>query len=474
MKENKFLKLIRTLDTKEVKSFHKYLVGLYGKQEKMVSLFNYFYKDLKQGKRSRLPTEAYLQNKLYKEKQSPKVIANLFADLYKYLEEFLRWQKINSAADNYEKDKLQIEIYKERKLDSWFYDKIEKTKNKIHKSPIDAWSFLKLLELNHTNYFKFSTEKHNQDSYLLLTNGLSNLDNFFLALKLGYACELKKLKDLHQSVLVEDWLLEHVLENESDKISQNKYLSTYRLILKLMTDNKDEDYIQLKDSFLNERNLYQPYDQLIILGNLMNFIAQKMRTANSKKTIEEAFELSKIGLEEKISMPDGEIGAVPFFNILNIACRLEEIEWAEYFLKEYSELLTKKDKIEAVKIANAIISFEKQAFQDVLTHLRDISFNNIFYATRARALILKSLIETDVDKSRIQYECEAFSQFLRRNKLLSTNLLSGYKNFLKVIKMLYVNKQTTKSQLSSTLDDSYFFVYRTWLEDKVDKFRGLS
>ncbi len=473
MKENKFLKLVRTLDKKEIKAFQKYLVGLYGKQEKMMLLFNYFYKDLKRGNPSKLPTEAYLQNKLYRQKQSAKVIANLFADLYKYLEEFLRWEKINADADNYAKDKLQIEIYKERGLDDWFYNKIEKTRKSLNNAPLDMWSSLKLFELNHASYFKFSTEKHNHDALQLLKQGLANLDNFFIAAKLNYSCEINSIAHLNQHAAVDNWMIDYIVKLYPQKIKIHPYLNIYYLIFQLLKNSKEEVYFDLKNEFIHNRQVFNAENQLILLTVLLNFITKKVREGNLAFS-KDAFELYKIGIEEKISIINNEIGAVPFFNIINVACRLDEIDWAEKFLATYSIYLNSKNKMEIQKLARSIIYFEKRQYDKVLIQLRDIVFKNIFYETRARALIIKSLIEQGVSKSIIQSECDAFSQSLRRNELLADNPLTAYKNFVRLTRMIYVNKKTTKRQLINFLNNEQLFVYKAWLKDKVTNFKGPS
>lgn len=470
MKENKFLKLLKTLNQQELKAFHKYLNGLYGKQEKMIQLFNYFFNQLKKRRIVVLPTNDATYDTLFAKRQSVKVVGNLFADLYKYLEEFLRWQKINVDANNYEKDKLQIDIFKERGLDDWFYAKIERAKKNIIKSPHDMWNYLKLFELNHLTYFKFSTEKHKQDTSRLLSEALLNLDDFFIAAKLSYACEIQNKTHLNKTNSIDNWLLSYLLQKDLNKIEANPFLSIYFLIFQLLNNSNVNEYSRLKTEFIQNRHFFSVENQHIILTNLLNFITKKIREGDLEFK-KEAFELYKIGVEDKISIINNEIGAVSFFNIINVACSLKETEWAEHFLKNYAIYLNNKDKEEIKKLARSIIYFEKKQFGEVLIQLRDINFKNIFYETRARALIIRSVIEQEMDKSIIQAECDAFSQSLRRNELLTDTSLTAYKNFVRLTRMIYVNTKTSKKQLLNFLDNEVLFVYKTWLLEKVDKFK---
>lgn len=472
MKENKFLKLIKTLDKKEVKAFQKYLVGLYGKQEKMILLFTYFYKDLKQDKQVRLPTEIYLQTKLFKRKQSTKVISNLYADLYKYLEEFLRWQKINTEADNYVKDRLQIEIYKERNLDKWFYDRIEKTKEKINNAPLDLWHYFKLFELNYTTYFKTSTEKHHSNTMTTLEKGVYFLDNFIISAKLTYECELKNKQQLQGFSPSNNWLLDDMLKTYPNKFDDNIYALTYLNALDLLKHGRTSDYHKLKATFEDKRSFLSAIDQLIILSLLLNFIAKKMRSDDLIKYSKDALALYKIGLKEHIIINNGELASIPFFNILNVACRLNEIEWAETFCKNYAHHLNTKEQSEAIKIANGILFFEKRKFENVLLELRDVSFKNIFYGTRARALILKSAVELNMGKFFIKAECDKFDQYLRRSEFLAENSLTAFKNFVQIVRLMFVNTKTKKNQLKTFINKQELWVYKNWIDKMVDNFKG--
>ncbi|GEM_PF-6856737 len=469
MKENKFLKLAKTLDKQELKAFHKYLNGLYGKQEKMILLFSYFLARLKKDEVV-LPTEKFFQTNFFDKPQSAKVIGNLFADLYKYLEEFLRWQKINAEANNYVKDKLQIEIFKERKLDDWFYSKIEKTTIKIEAAPKDMHSFLKLFELKYAAYFKFSTEKQRQGIMKLLSEGLLNLDSFYIAAKLKYALEIKSITNSNQIDTIDNWLIDYILKQYWQKVEEDAYLSVYHLMFQLVDNKSDSKYFHLKNEFLNRRYFFSTEDQFIILMALLNFITQKIR-AGGLEFRKEALELYKIGVEDKTIIINNEIGAVLFFNIINVACVMNEIKWAEQFLENYSIYLNNKDKTEIKKLAKGIIYFEKKEFDEVLVQLRDIRFKNIFYETRARVLIIRSLIEQAVDKAIIRAECDAFSQSLRRNELLADTLLIAYKNFVRLTRMIFVNTKTTKEQLVNFLINEKLFVYKIWLQKKVDNFK---
>ena len=470
MKENKFLKLIKTLDKQERKAFHKYLHGLYGKQEKMLRLFNYFHDSIKKDKKVELLNEDFLQNQLFDKKQSGKVIGNLFADLYKYLAEFLRWQKINADADNYEKDKLQIAIFKERGLDDWFYTKVEKVKSNVKKCPLDIWHYLKLMELNHIAYFKISTNKLETNA-IYLKNALYALDNFFISAKLNYECELRNKAQNLAFQAVENWLLETILEEYPEKVEANDYGLVYKHIRDLLKNENDEHYQKIKAIFINKRSSYSKVNQLIILIILQNYLIRKIRS-NSLPYPQEILDLYKIGLTEKILFFDNEIGSTTFFNILNIACRVGEIGWAEIFCNDYAIFLNKSHQIEAFKLAKGMIAFEKGAYNQVLIHFRDLTFKNVFYSTKARAFILKSLIELDEDKSLIAAECLSFNQFLRRNQILSEHILIAFTNFVSIIKMMHINKNTTKTQLHSFLKTNQLLVYRQWIETKINQYKN--
>jgi len=464
MKHNKFLQLISTLSKKEIKSFDKYLKGLYSDRIQVIELFNSIYQHLYTDE---IKPETLFEELTNNESYSTKQLSRILAALNCILEEFLRWQKINNKAINFGKNKLMLEVLKERNLDTRFFKTLETGLEKIQASPQDMWTPLHLLQLHHLAFFTIKTDKNTLKKNDLIA-ALQRLDQFFLAAKLKYSSELQNRINIYAAQEKDNWLLAYLMETQKEKLVANEFTAIYTLVIQLLSEKKDLHYKALKTKYLEVLETVHPRELLVIVTHLFNFIALRFRKGDYRY-LEDYLELYTLSLDKGILQIDGYLDTNYFLNTVNVTCRLKKFEWSKDFIDNYLIHIAPKHQDIAKQLANSICLYEQGLYNEVLVCLRERTFSDPMFSLRTKVLILKSLIELQSGKQTILDNCVAFEQYLRREKKLSPNTIQAYKNFIVLVKKIFLHKKKDKTTLNSFFNANPLLVQQQWLKEKIDK-----
>lgn len=455
MRESQFIQLLKTLNKKEQLAFKNYIKGLYGKKKKMVQLLDYVLKfspsfvsdklDRSYINRYVFTTEGFLDKNL----------SNLISYLKIYLEEFLRWQKIQHKAESFEKSKIMLDIYKERRLEKAFFKEVEKVTRKVEKSPIDVWHNFQLMQLNYVKYFYTPTQKlRTSDDELTKTKYYLEIFYRNASTKLSAEQALRKL------------ILKNTpVSKNSNKQLPDSFYDSYQLLRNLFNNTSSLPYDEVKVRIFQNSKDLDAENQLVTIIYLLQYAINQIKIGNLNfKT--EIFQLYKHLVESKLLFLDGYMGHTDFNNIIEVACKSGAHEWAKIFIENYSKYLADFHKEETIKISQAIIYFEEENFIEVVAKLNELSFSVNDHAIRARWLLLCSLFELKDSSYSIESFISAFEQFLRREKTFNEMTIKGSLNLIKVIKKML--KKHDKTVLFAEVERTTPLFYKAWLLKKLE------
>ncbi len=466
MKKTKFLLLLSTLTTKELKSFEGYLKGLNPDQTYWLEVFDYIKGYAEQWQSEELDKAYVLEHVFKGTGYNRKKLSNYLSGLNKVLEEFLRWQKIKNGKKTFDIKKMMIAIYKERNRDELFFKSIDKANDFVLEETPDMWTPLKLLQLRHEVLFTNKTNKQKIEAEPILAELMEQVDRFFINAKLRYSWEIYNRKNVHNPVAIPNWLLEYLQSAQIQKIESNQLSSYYLQILKFIQIRDRNNYLIVKDLLLNEEINFSKRDQLIILQILLNFCVKEIRTQNLSYA-EDYFNLFIHGLDTEILLVDGTMSSTLFINFITLSCHLNKLDWANQFIEKYSYLLPKKERTSVLNLSHATIFFEKEQFDKVLGIIRKLKFIDFTFVLNARTLLIKSLVELKENKRIIESECRSFEQYLRRDAKLNPATITAFQNFLKVVKMLCLYKSINTQNIHTFLNANPPIVYLSWLKKKL-------
>lgn len=456
MQESKYIKILKTLSPSERKEFNKYFLALYGKQEKIVAIYKYIHKFSKyQFVHPKLENKYVRQKVFNAEMYEGKGLSNPMSALNVCLEEFLRWKKINKDAKGYEKDKLQLEIYKDRRLDDLFLSEIENVKKKIKKAPLDMWQHLKFAEVVSLLHYSTLAPKLEKKKTTLL-DFKKHIDHFYENINIKITCELEQRKE----ILADNKGLRNI---EAEK--QDDYFTIYSLLLDIIEEKEGINFKETKNSILRKLPSFSIIDQSIILTQLTNYCNQKIKSGVlTYKWV--MFDIYKYMLKEIILGAENKLSHVHFNNMVDLGVKTNNLPWVKMFIKDYGDKIDPKHLTEdSIKIAKASIHFGMKEYAQVIQVLNEVKFLDMDHAMRVRWLLLCSHFEVNNNSQTFKYFCDAYEIFFKRNEVVNAVTIEGSLNLLKFIKLL--NKPHEEESLFEQVLRENPMYFKSWLLKKI-------
>jgi hypothetical protein len=471
MLKTKFITLLKVLSAEECREFYTFLKANFPSKKKDIKVFTYIFKYKNRLDHPKLQKEVAIPA-IFKNAttSSQKDLSNALSRLYGYLEEYLLFKKMQSKP--FYRYYLLAEIYKERGQQELFINQVKNSEKQLDKTPErDLWYLYKGLPLAIHKYFSLKTNRlHSKKAEGAFQDLMSHLDEFFMSAKLKFAIEYQqRRKVLQQSELeihflkeVEQYILKHQEE-------VNPVTKIYFLIYQLNKRPNDFDFNTLKELVMNHIQMVHPEDQSHLYKILLNKLAQNSKKGNYK-ALEEALEIFQFGLKHRLALADGIITAIHFNNIVDIACKVDKIEWAKSFIKQWKKYLPPEEQIDAEKLVKCTIAFSEGRFDDTLALLIQIQQNDIHYKTRIKWLFLccyYELSDPPEQEVRLISFFKNYEVFFKSNKDVNPDNRKGSLNLLRFVKYLFYREKDV-DQILKELKQTELIFFKTWLLKKID------
>jgi hypothetical protein len=146
-------------------------------------------------------------------------------------------------------------------------------------------------------------------------------------------------------------------------------------------------------------------------------------------------ELYKTLLEEEIIFEDGFLTPDNVKNIVTIALRTGQIKWTEEFLETYKNRMPPAERESAFAYNMAQVCYYKKDFSRALKLLHSVEIDDIFYQIGAKSLLLRTYYELNEPEPFFSLS-DAFTNYLKRNKLISNSQRTVNLNFVKFARKL--------------------------------------
>ncbi|MCB0375826.1 MAG: hypothetical protein KDD04_07900, partial [Sinomicrobium sp.] len=423
MHKSKFITLLRSLNKEEAEHLAHYLKCHHSEQKVALSIYDFvqrLHPDLPpQQLNKRFAFERIFPGEVYHYRR----ISDGVQKLYVYLRDFLIWREMEQKPLGNEY--LYLQILKNRQLDELFFKQIRQLKKKLNEFAFrDELTYLWQFLINHEHFFHTNTRKF--DTHIpSLEEAMAGLDEFFLIAKLKLSTEMMSRRDMvdeQPPILFLEPLLKQV---EKTSYRQRPLQKGYALIAELleakhrMGSRADEIFYEVKQIVSDETVSLGKEDRQILTLHLVNFAAWKIRQGHSQY-FPEALELYQAGLQNGALLEDGYLSSVRFLNIIDVACNLQDYEWAETFIHFGSPFIAEADRGESVQVGEARLSFARGAFDQCIAALRNVSVKKPLLSLRVRSLYLRAFVELNENRELILANCQAFEKSLKRNKVIST------------------------------------------------------
>lgn len=469
MKNSLLIQLLQKLTPKEMADFSLYIKSQRPRSVLLRQTFDYLrrlYPDFSSEKH--LDIE-YARAKLLPAEAPRKRLLNLLADLHQLLKDFLVWQQVKKNEFAY--DFALLEQYKSRKMDKAFFQFADRLIHKYEgQQQRSIWSYLQLMMLYRNKFFHPNSPKLNPDDPLP-QKSLALLNQFYQGARIRLATELlnreKILRSPSQTSIIDE-------PRTTFPPDQSPLIHLYTQVYQLEKEQREEIFFSLKNRFfkLVENHELNYEDQYFVFLHLINFASAQIKQGK-QNFLEEAFSVYHFGLQYPMLEQGQYFTPTNFSNIVNLACRLKQFDWARYFIQTYQKHLPITVRESAARISFAMIHFEEGDFEQTLGELQDITYANAFYDLRARSLRLRCYVELQESTALILHYCRSFEQFIRRNKKIKGDNAEASTNFIQLIKEL-ARQRSSKAHLEELLATKQPIFFKSWLSEKILTYKQIA
>lgn len=480
MKSSKIELLLNALKNHELQLLQKFISSPYFNSKKdLILLFDFFYNKIKHNKANfSLETREEAFHAIYPDTPFDTVkITKLISELVNLIQQFYINQEIRY--DNSLNKKIFISSLSNRNLGNQFLQESKKLINQLEASPIeDANVHLDLHLLQKALHFHQGKPTSSND-LLNLTEVQKRLDTYYLLSKLHLICEaicLQSTFEEHLEIPLLDSVKELSLKNKSESILFSLYLQS---LSNLQNINDSESLDSLVSMFFDNLNLLSPKEQFSIFILILNTAGMKINSGHSDG-IKKQFDLYQKGLENKILIKNNRITPQTFTNIVVLATHLNEIKWAQDFIKKNSKYIAENIREACILFCNAKIVYKLEKFEEALNLLWNCQFNLLAFDIRTKSFTIRTLFEMfNKDQSPEQYtfslgQIQTIEKYIRRRKNLSKKKTKAYLNFIKttkkLLKLKWDNKLTLSeiNKLKTRISKYEDIVCKSWLLQKLD------
>jgi len=256
------------------------------------------------------------------------------------------------------------------------------------------------------------------------------MDQYFVARKLQISAEKINLN----YILKKNWedpFLEIILQQiDAGMFSNVPYIQLYRLIILSLTEPENETAFASLKSKVPEISKNLPESEITDLYQyLLNYCIRKINSGRLKFQ-DELLAVYQSALEHDALLTNGKISQWDFKNVVTIALRTGNTEYAREFIHGYKQALPSTQRTNALAYNLANLHFSEQNYRAAISQLQKVDLDDVFYRLDARSILLKSYYELD-DQDALFYHATAFRSMLNRNRKVSDQQRKLYLNLIK-------------------------------------------
>jgi len=485
-----FLEILSSLTREELKSFRRFLVSPYfNRSQKVVKLYDRLIKFYPSFDNTAISKENLHKSISPELPYNEITMRRLLFDLQKLCEKFM--SQVFLEKKQAETTLFAIEELAIRGSTRMHAHSVRDVKDILARNDvIDADTCMNFFRLETEQfYFKMIHGKVDKNSFVesearRLINGISYLISYFMleAIKhndvlLNYSRSfnvkgndrfISQFINLFDFERLEIFMKEHSLAGHG---IIRVYINTLRAYLYF--DN-DFYYDEFRKSLYENLGKLSSSDVHFLFGRIIGYCILKGR--KSDKFVDhyetEQFGHYKTLLENKY-YETGSNKFMPtdlFRNILLQAAKLGELEWMENFIEDYGRLLHPEKRPEILLYSNAILYFERNAYDEALSCLSRINSEEFSYHIDIRNLYIRIYFEQEDYESALS-AARSFRKFLKENQMVAEDKkalnLQFTAHVIKLINYHNTNSKTDLTALEMQISKSENSITKFWLLNKV-------
>ncbi|MEM6723391.1 MAG: hypothetical protein AAF598_05090 [Bacteroidota bacterium] len=459
-KSNKLLMLIGSLSVGEVRAVRRHL---YRHWPQAIPLFEHLQVEQLQGDQKKMLFKLLFPEASFSDLK----LRHAFSDLVRHIESVLisRKEKEEPLKDHL----AQMSIYLDKNVEKGFLTASKQFDKGFQDLSVKTSVHFRAAYQAENLRYRYYLAKAKRIEPESLNNALDYLEQAEILEKLKLYCALINSKSIiHTQFRTLD--IESLLHRIHQKELDNQAL--IRIYLGILESLRNPD---------NEANFYQVFDLLQSVAPylereeahelyiyLLNFCIRKINM--NGRFLQESFDIYRTMIEQELLVRQKYLSPWTFKNVVVNGLRLNETDWVAQFIQDKLDWLPPESRKTAFHYNMARYHFHIGQFDEVLSLLQQIEYEDIFYSLDARALLMKSYYE--LDEFEAMYSLmDSFRILLRRKKGLSEKHRQNFANLIRFTRKasrIHPGDSGKVKALLAELNDTPQIADIRWIRSKIE------
>lgn len=431
------IEILRSLDKKETRRLHKWLLSpAHNQREDVVQLYDYIVKHLDEDS-SVLSKEKAWKALFKKEAYDDAQMRQIMHFLLTNLEEFIVFSEIQK--DIFTSRSTLLRVYRTRNLNKAFRLTLESNKKVHSQEPYRDSTFFKRRHLIENEELKFdfsSTQRWHTE--LNLQSLARTLDLSYILDKLRLSCDMLSHQANYQKVSYDlgftEVIIDYIEANKGEMLNEPA-VALYYYAYKARTEKNNELFFSsLLESIFTRGHLLPTEEIRDIYVLALNYCSDKINIGEYTY-IKQAFDLYKTGCESGILLFNNMVTKTTFSNTVAYAISLKEFAWLENFIGTFESRLDEKHRKSMTNFSLARLYFEKGEYGKVQKYLLNFEYDDPVMNMIAKTILLKIYFEQGIFDA-FESLIESMRSYLQRQEGLSQAHKTLFKNLLSQMKKL--------------------------------------
>lgn len=476
--KHKVIGLIKSFSGKDLEKLKKYIsITGFTEGRNYIPLLNEILKHQSKG----IPlAPSILYSSLYPgKKYSAQTLKNRLTELFRIIEEFIVFKRLND--DPIEKEKILLQEYIETgnyKLFDSKYKKIRKKAEELKESNhkfrhIQFFNDINLPRLNKSrSSFEKQMEQHIERSHytfcLFLLMIFKDAVEFVVHEYNDIKVDSGRIRNMISSLNVE----KYIEAFEVSGVSIEKAVAMNFYLYKAFYDrDREEYYFKMKKLFFESKDKFEEKYKEEIYANMITYCVMRQNEGIKKFQLE-LFNMYKEKLGEGLYSDFKQLTypVNTFRDHVLIGIEVEEYKWVEVFIKTYCSELPPEIRDDETHLSYARLFFAQQKYEKAMEHLNRIRGMNYLHYTDASVLKMCCYYELEMYDFSF-YEVDKFKHYLRNHKEIPEIHREPNLNFVNVYTRLVSNVTKLGREdlgfLEKEIREVKFISKGKWLLNKI-------
>ncbi len=472
MYKTKLIKLLKSLDEKELIRFEQYLLSpFFNNSQKCIELYQYILTAYPNWQHESLQKEEVFK-KIFPNKKptNNSSLRELSSKVLRLLEDFLIMQELQYAPHH--KDLLLLYSLEKRKNLQRFQKKYLQIQQKLtEKKTKDINDALQDYQLEEQLFnFEIANNLINpqQDR---LWKVIQKFEHYTLLKKLElYSSLLNRqfLKGIQYDLEELEYLLKWVERKQLDKKYPN--IALYYVTILMLKTKEERYFFRLKQLIYDYGHIFDKKELKTLLTIATNYSTVAINQNQEHFKIER-FELYFYQLKQQLLHSGKYLHFMHLKNLCTIAIQAKQIEVAQNIVEEYKHQVAPEYVEDVYHFNKGMLEFYTGNYQEAIYFLSQVDYINVFYQLDTRLLLLRAYYELEETNALLDL-AQTFKRMLKREKKLSKRHKESYHNFTLVLVKLYRIKALFSTKSLDKLKEEILqkkLINQAWLLEKWDE-----